>query len=201
MSVDFQKAKFVRPIRWVKHAPPPRPSVVFAGKSNVGKSTLLNSLVKKKGLAKTSGTPGRTQEIIYFDIDGKYYFIDLPGFGYAKAPKKVQEQWRPMIEKFLRNAEGIDLVVILLDARREPDDQVRQLIEWLEEIGRAYIFVVTKIDKVKKAQVAKRIREIGKSLGIEAEDALIPFSAQTGQGRRELLHVIEQTLGKSLAGK
>lgn len=191
------KAEFIKAITRVEQAPPPRPTVVFAGRSNVGKSSLLNRLVNRKNLARTSSTPGRTQEIIYFDIEDRYYFVDLPGYGYAKAPKQVQRRWGPMIERFLGNADGIRLVVLILDARRTPTDQDHQLIGWLEHRALPYLFAVTKCDKLSKAQLSKRLAAIQADLGLESDEALLPVSAQKGTGIESLRAVIRDVLNPS----
>ena len=195
MSYDVTAAEFVREITLVDQAPkPPRPAIVFAGRSNVGKSALLNALVRKKALARTSSTPGRTQSIVYFNIDGKYYFVDLPGYGYAKVPKRIKEKWGPMVERFLRNAEGLRLVIVILDIRRDPAPDDLQLVEWLESNEVPYFFAVTKADKVSKTQLPKRIDAIRRRLGLDDDSGLLPFSAKTGLGRKELLKVIGEAL-------
>lgn len=197
MKFNINAAKFVREVKRVDQAPkPPRPAVVFAGRSNVGKSTLINSLVGHKNLAKTSRTPGRTQSIVYFEVDEKSYFIDVPGYGFAKAPERVRAKWGPMVENFLTNAEEIRLVIIILDIRREPSPDDLQLVEWLETIGLPYFFVLTKVDKVSKGKLQGRVQAIGRRLGVEGTDALLPFSAVSGQGRRELIDVIRTAIGQ-----
>ncbi len=195
MKIDLTKAEFMREITRVDQAPtPPRPTICFAGRSNVGKSTLLNSLVKKKGLARTSSTPGRTQAIIYFDVDEKLHFVDLPGYGYAKAPEKVRLQWGPMVERFLKGAEDLRLVIVILDARRTPSPEDLQLVQWLEQADSPYIFALTKTDKLTKKKLAAQIEANRKALGLEGSDGLIPFSSQTGRGRNELISVILGTI-------
>lgn len=197
MKFNINAAKFVREVKRVDQAPkPPRPAVVFAGRSNVGKSTLINSLVGHKNLAKTSRTPGRTQSIVYFEVDEKSYFIDVPGYGFAKAPERVRAKWGPMVENFLTNAEEIRLVIIILDIRREPSPDDLQLVEWLETIGLPYFFVLTKVDKVSKGKLQGRVQSIGRRLGVEGSEALLPFSAVSGQGRRELIDVIRTAIGQ-----
>jgi len=189
--VDIREAQFIKAIVRPDQAPrPARPAVAFAGRSNVGKSSLINALTRRKGLARTSSTPGRTQEIIYFDIDGRLHFVDLPGYGYAKAPEAVRRTWGPMIEAFLRGAEELRLVVVILDLRRDPSPLDRRLIDWLTELGRPYIFALTKADKIGATRRGARIAAIQSALGLDSDDALLPFSAQTGLGRRELLGVI-----------
>lgn len=191
----IKSAEFVRAVTHVEQAPPERPSVVFAGRSNVGKSSLLNRLVNRKALARTSGTPGRTREIVFFDIEGAAWFVDLPGYGYAKVSKSTQYRWAPMMERYLRLGQGIRLVVVILDVRREPTDEDRQMIEWLEDNERPYIFAVTKCDKLSRSQQAKRLAALRKALGLADDSALIPVSATTGQGIEDLLGVVRTVLG------
>ena len=131
----IQSAEFLRAVTKIEQAPKPdMPGVAFAGRSNSGKSSLINAITQRKGLARTSSTPGRTQEIVYFEINGKYHFVDLPGYGYAKAPESVRQKWGPMIEGFLRGAEALRLVIVILDIRRDPTPLDHQLIEFLNSI-------------------------------------------------------------------
>lgn len=192
---DFTKAEFVKSVFRPNQAPrPTRPSIVFAGRSNVGKSSLINSLLRRKNLAKTSSAPGRTREIVYFSVNDRFYFVDIPGYGYAKAPKKVQAQWRPMIESFLTKAEGLRLVVVILDARRDPSEDDLQLVAWLQSIGLPFIFVVNKIDKVRKTHRDRRLREIAERVGLASREGLLPYSSQDGTGRLELVRVLFEHL-------
>ncbi len=191
MASDFSKAEFVKSVFRADQAPQPsRPSVVFAGRSNVGKSSLINSLLRRKNLAKTSSTPGRTQEIVYFNVDDRYYFVDIPGYGYAKAPKSVQAQWRPMIEGFLTKTEGVKVIVIILDARREPSAEDLQMIEWLQAIDQPFLFVVSKIDKVRKTHRHRHLRAITEKVGMASKDNIIPYSSEDGTGRNELVRAL-----------
>lgn len=197
MASDFSKAEFVKSVQQADQAPrPTRPSVVFAGRSNVGKSSLINSLLRRKGLARTSSTPGRTREIVYFSVDDLYYFVDLPGYGYAKVPRHIQAQWRPMIEGFLTGVEGIRLVIIILDARRDPSTEDLQLVEWFQSLGLPFQFVVNKIDKIPKTRRPRRLREIADSLGLATGAALVPYSSEDGTGRKELISLLLNSLGK-----
>jgi GTP-binding protein len=195
MKINVSDAKFLREIKRADDAPKPAlPAVAFAGRSNVGKSSLINSLVRRKGLAKTSNTPGRTQSIIYFEVAGKYHFVDLPGYGYAKVPPEVKAQWGPMVERFLKQAENLRLVIVLLDARHEPTSGDRQLVNWLEAADVPYFFVMTKADKLGKNVLKKQIGVVRRAFGLIDEDAILPYSAVTGQGRDDLLRVLFNAL-------
>ncbi|MCE5229671.1 ribosome biogenesis GTP-binding protein YihA/YsxC [bacterium] len=193
MKFKVKQAEFVRAITKASQAPPFRPAVVFAGRSNVGKSSLINKLTGKRSLARTSSTPGRTREIIYFDIDDRFYFIDLPGYGYAKVSAAVQRQWAPMMNTFFHDADGIRLTVVILDVRREPTEVDYRLVAMLQECAIPFIFAVTKCDKLSRSATMKRLKEIQAALGVD-EDALVPVSAETGQGIGDLLAVIGSVL-------
>ena len=161
------------------------PEVAFAGRSNVGKSSLLNALVRRKAFARVSKTPGRTREINFFGVNGAFVLVDLPGYGYARVSKERQAEWRPLIESFLRRSPRLVGIVQLLDIRREPTDDDRQMLDLLAEIGLPTLVCVTKTDKLSKAAVATRVREMALTLALDA-DQIIPFSAVTGAGRDEL---------------
>lgn len=188
-GLDIHDAAFVKAVVKLSDAPnPPRPTVVFAGRSNVGKSSLINCLTRVKGLARTSSTPGRTQEIIYFSINDRFYFVDLPGYGFAKVPGRIRARWGPMIERFIEGNEHLKAVVLILDARREPSPDDLQLIEWIESLGRPIIIAVTKCDKLKRNELAKNLAALRHALGgSRGELPLVPFSSETRLGRTELL--------------
>lgn len=190
----IKKAEFLRAITHVEQAPEPLPAVVFAGRSNAGKSSLINRLTGKKGLARTSNTPGRTREIIYFGVDDKFHFVDLPGYGYAKISESERRKWGPMMEVFFKRAEGLRLIVMIIDARRDPNHDDMQMLDWLEARGLPYIFAITKCDKLSKTQLKKRLREIQKVLGLDDDSALVPISSITGMGVDEMLQVIRTAL-------
>ncbi|MHB8772032.1 MAG: ribosome biogenesis GTP-binding protein YihA/YsxC [Syntrophales bacterium] len=177
-------AEFVLSAKAPAHYPPALlPEIAFAGRSNVGKSSLINALVKKKGLARTSNTPGRTQEINFFRVNGRFGFIDLPGYGYAKVPEAIKRNWGPMIETYLRERETLRLVVLILDVRRDPSEEDCQLLGWLRHYSLPVLVVLTKIDKVSRSQRAERQRLIGADLGLPAGVSTLLFSAQTGEGK------------------
>jgi len=165
------------------------PEVAFAGRSNVGKSSLINKLLRRKKAARVSNTPGRTREINFFEVNEEFVLADLPGYGYARVSKERRAAWRPLIEGYLRRSGTLRGVVQLLDARHTPSDDDLQMLEFLAEVGTPTIVVATKIDKLPKTGRAKRIEE----LAAEAEiglDQLIPFSAVSGEGRDELAEAI-----------
>lgn len=171
-----------------------RPEFAFAGRSNVGKSTLLNALMGRKGLAKTSGTPGKTQTLNYFDINGRVYFVDLPGYGYAKVPKDLKEQWNRVMIEYLRNREELRMVAALVDARHKPSALDLQMLELLEEAEKPTLVVATKIDKLKRSQRAGQMKLIRETLGLEQDALVLPFSGENGEGVRELWQVIDDVL-------
>ena len=161
------------------------PEVAFSGRSNVGKSSLLNRLVRRKALARVSKTPGKTREINFFEVNQELVLVDLPGYGYARVSKDRKAEWRPLIEGYLRNSEQLRGVVQLLDVRHEPTADDLQMVDFLAELGAPTIFALTKIDKLTKSALAKRVGEFAEELGVTPEQ-LVPFSSVTGQGRDEL---------------
>jgi GTP-binding protein len=161
------------------------PEVAFSGRSNVGKSSLINALVRRKALARVSKTPGRTREIHFFGVNDLFTLVDLPGYGYAKISKTRQAEWRPLIEGFLRKSPKLRGIVQLLDIRRDPTDDDRQMLDLLAELELPTLVCVTKVDKLSKAQTASRVQELAQQLALDPEQ-VIPFSAVTGLGRDEL---------------
>jgi GTP-binding protein len=167
------------------------PEVAFAGRSNVGKSSLLNSLVRRKSFARVSRTPGRTREINFFRINNAFVLVDLPGYGYARVSKEKKAQWRPLIESYLRRTTQLRGIVLLLDIRREPSDDDRAMLDFLAEMEVPTIVALTKMDKLTKAAALKQAADISRVLALASEQ-VIPFSAQTGEGRIELLEAITE---------
>ena len=165
------------------------PEVAFAGRSNVGKSSLLNKLVRRKAFARVSKTPGRTREINFFRVNDRFVLADLPGYGYAKISKERKEEWRPLIEGYLTRSSALRGVVQLLDARREPSDDDLQMLDFLAELGAPTIVAATKVDKLARSALAERIAELARSLELDPEQ-IIPFSAVTGEGRDELAEAV-----------
>ena len=167
----------------------PLPEVAFAGRSNVGKSSLLNALVRRKSFARVSRTPGRTREINFFRVNNNFVLVDLPGYGYARISKEKKAEWRPMIESYLRRTTQLRGIVLLLDIRREPSEDDRAMLDFLAEVEVPTIVALTKTDKLSKAAARERATEIARALALEAEQ-VIPFSAHTGEGRLDLLEAI-----------
>ena len=169
------------------------PEIAFAGRSNVGKSSLINILVNRKHLVKTSSTPGRTQTINFFDINKNLTFVDLPGYGYARVPEAIQKKWGPMIETYLSGRRTLKAVVMIMDIRRTPREEEQNLIEWLKHYSIARILVLTKADKLSKTNQNQKRTVYAATLG-ENKDDLILFSAKSRQGREALWQAIEKLL-------
>jgi GTP-binding protein len=169
---------------------PSLPEVAFAGRSNVGKSSLLNRLIHRKKFARVSNTPGRTREINFFKVNGTFVFVDLPGYGYARISKEKRAEWRPLIETYLRNSPTLRGIVQLLDIRHDPTNDDQQMLEFLGEVGVPTVVVLTKIDKLSAPERKKRIIAISAQVGLD-EEQIVPFSAVTGDGRNELAEAIE----------
>ncbi|HEX9250101.1 MAG TPA: ribosome biogenesis GTP-binding protein YihA/YsxC [Gemmatimonadaceae bacterium] len=167
------------------------PEVAFAGRSNVGKSSLLNSLVRRKSFARVSRTPGRTREINFFRINNGFVLVDLPGYGYARVSKEKKSGWKPLIESYLKRTTQLRGIVLLLDIRREPSDDDLAMLDFLAETEVPTIVALTKKDKLTKAAALERAAKISRSLALGSEQ-VIPFSAQTGEGRMELLEAITE---------
>jgi GTP-binding protein len=165
------------------------PEVAFAGRSNVGKSSLLNRLVRRKAFARVSNTPGRTREINFFKVNDQFVLADLPGYGYARIAKARKAEWLPLIEGYLRASTALRGVVQLLDVRHHPSDEDLQMFDFLAEVEVPTIVALTKVDKLKPREVAKRVHEIAVALRLE-DDQMIPFSAETNQGRDDLAEAL-----------
>lgn len=162
------------------------PEVAFAGRSNVGKSSLINALVNRKNLAKTSGTPGKTRLINFFLINNRLSLVDLPGYGFAKVSQAVKKSWGPMIETYLKERGNLGLVVVILDIRRDPSEDDLALVDWLSSYHRPILFILTKADKLSKNQAFVRIRKIRESLRADNDAEMILFSAKTGLGKEAI---------------
>lgn len=195
--MNIHQANFIKSAAKPADYPPPGlPEIAFAGRSNVGKSSLINVLVQRKGLVRTSSTPGRTQLLNFFDIVGEcppMVLVDLPGYGYAKVPLAVKRQWGPMMERYLLARETLRAVVLILDIRRIPSDEDLQMLEWLRSYNRRPIVVLTKCDKLTKNERAKQIVLISQRVGISKE-GLVLFSALSKEGRDNVWKAITATL-------
>jgi GTP-binding protein len=165
------------------------PEVAFAGRSNVGKSSLINTLLRRSKAARVSNTPGRTREINFFRINDQFVLVDLPGYGYARIAKDRKAEWKPMIEGYLRHSPNLRGIVQLLDVRHDPTRDDIQMLDFLSEVGVPAMIVMTKTDKLSRSQAKSRIAEITASLGLE-DDQVIPFSSETGEGRDELAEAV-----------
>ena len=171
-----------------------RPEIAFAGKSNVGKSSLINGLMNRKALARTSSQPGKTQTINFYNVNDFMYLVDLPGYGYAKVPETEKAKWGKMIERYLHTSQTLKAVFLLIDIRHEPSANDRQMYDWIVSNGYRPVIIATKLDKIKRSQLQKQISIIKKSLGCPSETKVFPFSAQTKQGRDEIWEYIESLL-------
>ena len=188
-------AEFVKSAVWPNQFPPvTMPEIAFVGRSNVGKSSLINTLVGRKSLAKTSNTPGRTQLINFFTVNNSLFFVDLPGYGFAKVPRSVKKDWGDMIETYLRERRNLALVVFILDVRRDPSADDLSLRDWLDHYRIPYAAILTKSDKLSNQQALGRKKLIEKAMGKGASGNTILFSAKTRKGAEELWQFIERHL-------
>lgn len=168
-----------------------QPEVAFAGRSNVGKSSLINGLLNRKSFARTSSQPGKTQTINFYHINDEFYFVDLPGYGYAKVSAELKAKWGKMIERYLMGSKQLKCVFLLVDIRHEPTANDKQMYEWICAKGLRPVIIATKLDKISRGQVKKQTDMIRKSLKAPAKTTLIPFSAMTKQGAEEIWALIE----------
>lgn len=181
------------------------PEFAFAGKSNVGKSSLINALMNRKSLARTSAQPGKTQTINFYHINDALYYVDLPGYGYAKVSLEVKAKWGKMIERYLQKSPMLKCVFLLIDIRHEPSANDRIMYDWVVHNGYRPVIIATKLDKINRSQIQKHVKMIRTALGMKKEDILIPFSAETKQGREEIWdlieHLMEETMMKTDASQ
>ena len=173
------------------------PEIAFAGKSNVGKSSLINALMNRKSLARTSASPGKTQTINFYNINHEMYLVDLPGYGYAKVSQSVKEQWGKLIEKYLHHSKQLKAVFLLVDIRHKPSENDKLMYDWIVHNGYEPIIIATKADKLKRSQLQKHISEVRKGLDLPSETTVIPFSALSKQGREEIWDLIEDLMPQS----
>ena len=171
------------------------PEFAFSGKSNVGKSSLINALMNRKAYARTSSSPGKTQTINFYNINDALYFVDLPGYGYAKVSLEAKAKWGKMIERYLQQSPMLKMVFLLVDIRHEPSANDKSMYEWVVFNGYHPVIIATKLDKIKRSQIAKQVKLIRTGLNMEKDGILIPFSAETKQGRDEIWDLIEGNMG------
>ncbi len=172
------------------------PEIAFAGKSNVGKSSLINGLVNRKALARTSSSPGKTQTINFYNVNRELYFVDLPGYGYASVSKEVKAKWGKMIENYLHKSPMLKAVFLLIDIRHEPSANDVNMYEWILANGFEPIIIATKLDKIKRNQIQKNLKIIRTGLNVVEGTKIFPFSAQTKQGKDEILNFIENIISE-----
>ena len=170
------------------------PEVAFAGKSNVGKSSLINGLMNRKSYARTSQQPGKTQTINFYNINQEIYFVDLPGYGYAKVSEAIKAKWGTMIERYLHTSRQLRLVFLLIDIRHEPSANDKHMYSWIVDQGFNPVIIATKLDKLKRSQVAKHVKMIKEGLKLLPGTTVIPFSAETKQGREEIWELMDSYL-------
>ena len=169
-----------------------RPEVAFAGKSNVGKSSLINALMNRKSLARTSAQPGKTQTINFYNVNNALYFVDLPGYGYARAPEEIKAKWGRMIERYLKQSKMLRTVFLLIDIRHAPSANDKIMYAWIRSQNFKPVIIATKLDKIKRSQIQKQLKEIRVGLDAEPGTIMIPFSAQTKQGRDEIYEMLDR---------
>ena len=167
------------------------PEFAFAGKSNVGKSSLINGLLNRRALARTSSQPDKTQTINFYNVNDSLYFVDLPGYGYAKVSVEVKAKWGKMIERYLKKSKMLKCIFLLIDIRHDPSANDKMMYDWIVSNGYKPVIIATKLDKLKRSQIQKHVKMVREGLGLAKEDILIPFSAETKQGRDEIWALID----------
>ena len=168
------------------------PEIAFLGKSNVGKSSLINILMQRKSLARTSQAPGKTQTINYYKVNDSLYFVDLPGYGYAKVSQELRQKWGKMIERYITSSPTLKLICLLVDIRHEPTENDRLMYDWIKYHGYKVLLILTKADKLKRSVLNKHIKMIEKALKVADEDMIVAFSSETKQGREEVYEIIDK---------
>ena len=191
MALNFNKAEFirsaVRPDMFIRDG---RPQITFAGRSNVGKSSVINRLLNRKNFARVGATPGKTTQVNYFLIDGRVYLTDLPGYGYAKVSKEERDRWGRLMESYFQEPGLISLGVLIVDARHKPTADDVTMCEWFRESGCPMIVVANKLDKLKKKEIEPKLQQIRQTLQLAEQTPLVPFSAEKGDGKTEVLWLI-----------
>ena len=194
--MDFIDCKMlVAAVKYEQYPPGDLPEIALAGRSNVGKSSLVNTLVNRKNIARTSSSPGKTATINFYEVEKKYRFVDLPGYGYAKVSKEEKKKWGGMIENYLSKRENLKGVFLLVDARHKPSQEVKLKFEWIKTFGYEPIVIATKLDKLKKSETEKNLTEIYNFLELDYDSVLIPFSAEKRTGREDVLEAVDMIIG------
>ena len=195
MGVNFRNTVFYGIASDIKACPPQNmPEIVFSGKSNVGKSSLVNALSDNKRLARVSQTPGKTQAVVYFNVDKKFYIADLPGYGYARVSQTTRKKWGDMIERYLKKSPSLKAVFLLIDIRHEPGANDKQMYDWIVANGFRPVIIATKSDKISRGQIKRQTSMILKSLGCPPDTLILPFSALSRSGREEIWAEIEKMI-------
>ncbi len=193
-TLRFADVSFLTSVFALQQLPPPEyPEIAFAGRSNVGKSSLINRLIQRKNLVKTSARPGKTQSLNFFSVDDSLYLVDLPGYGYAKVPKKMKDSWLRLITGYLETRESLKCVVVIIDLRHALKVIDRQLVDWLRSSGIPHLLIYTKIDKLSANGRQKNAAALDAGLGV-SKDQRVLFSAKTGEGRKKILQVLDSFL-------
>lgn len=196
--MDINKSRFeITAVRPEQYPASDMPEIAFVGRSNVGKSSIINTLLNKKGLARVSSEPGRTRGINFYNIDDVLYFVDLPGYGFAKVSKAEKATWGRMIETYLNNRRQLKMVLMLVDIRHEPTADDRTMYDWITKMGLMHMVIATKADKISRGRIQGRLSEIRKTLGITAGAELIAYSSETKQGRDQVWSGIERSIAQS----
>ena len=193
--MEFVKAELLTTaVKYEQYPPEDLPEIALVGRSNVGKSSLINCLVNRKNLARTSSTPGKTATINFYEVGGKFRIVDLPGYGYAKVSKKERESWGGMIENYLSKRSNLVQVIQLVDARHKPTAEDKMMFDWISSYNYEPFVVATKLDKLKKSQIEANLTAIYEELNLNEESVLIPFSSETRVGRDEVIELIDYVL-------
>ena len=202
MAINLQKAEFILSAASPKDFLRDRlPQVAFSGRSNVGKSSVINRLLNRKNFARVGAAPGKTTHINYFKIDGAFYLVDLPGYGYAKVSKSERDRWAKLMEGYFADPELMTLGVMIVDSRHKPTADDCTMAQWYREAGCPFLVVANKLDKLKKSEIPGNLQRIRDTLELGEEDVVIPFSAEKGEGKQELLNAILASVeGRTVAG-
>lgn len=193
--MQITNAKFYKSVFKFEECPQLRqPEVAFSGRSNVGKSSLINRITRQNKLARTSNSPGRTQSLNYYNIDDKFYLVDLPGYGFANVPQKVKEEWAELIDNYLHYRENLLGIVQIIDARHKPTKDDKMMVEWLKASGLSFLIAATKVDKISNNKRAKQKKVIYKELQLDKSDNFIFFSAETGEGTKAVYNYLNDLL-------